>query len=496
MKTLFKIVISIGLLSQLFTGCNHPANRPDGNRSEILTSEESLECWKDAKFGMFIHWGLYAITAGTWKNSIHEKGYSEWIMFHEQIPVKEYEELAEQFNPVEFDAERWVQLAKAAGMKYMIITAKHHDGFSMFDTKVSDYDIVDRSPFKRDVVKELMEACQKHGLKFGCYYSVDRDWYHPLCGNNVYNEDNVWDYPDEDKKDFDTYFDEFAVPQIKELLNNYNPDIIWFDGLWMKSDAQMQMLYKMIKSKRPHCLVNSRIKSYEIEDALPLVNCDYLSMYDNYISEEFLEVGWENPGTMNTSYGYNKNDQNWHPTKRLIYYLVDIASKGGNYLLNVGPTDKGVIQKASSDRLLEMGEWLETNREAIYHTTHWEVFGEGPVYDRYLEMMKEEAMAEESDEEDFQEVEFEGEEDIEYNAQDIRFTQNGNNLYAICLDWPATNVVIKSLRDDAKYKVKEVNMLGSDEVLSWEPTDEGLLISVPKEKPCKYAFVYRIVLKE
>jgi alpha-L-fucosidase len=179
---------------------------------------------------MFIHWGVYSIPAGTWKGKEY-KDYSEWIMHKAKIPVKEYEQLTQQFNPVKFNADEWVTLAKSVGMKYVVITAKHHDGFAMYHSKVTPYNIVDATPFKRDPIKELAEACWKHDIKFGCYYSIDRDWHHPdaFCANQ--GEGNTWNYPDDSRKDFNKSLNEKALPQVREVLTQYKPlSIIWFDG--------------------------------------------------------------------------------------------------------------------------------------------------------------------------------------------------------------------------------------------------------------------------
>ena len=445
------------------------------NKAAMLSQKGQISWWHDAKFGMFIHWGLYAIPAGTWKESVHERGYSEWIMYHEQIPVGEYEKLAKSFNPVQFDAETWVKTAKAAGMKYIVITSKHHDGFSMFDSDVSDYNIVDATPFGIDVIKELAEACRTHGLKFGCYYSIDRDWHHPLCPSNDHHQDNYWDYPDPEEKNFTTYLEEYAVPQIRELLTKYQPDILWFDGIGMKTNDEIARLYSMVKSLQPNCIVNSRINTYTFPRRLPPPYCDYLSTGDNVIADELIDFGWENPGTMNTSYGYNKNDQNWRSADMMVKYLVDIVSKGGNYLLNVGPTDLGVFPEPAVNRLKRIGEWLDVNGEAIYNTRPFTIYGERP----------------EKVNEDYRQVR-----DNElYTLEDIRFTTKEDTLFAILLGWPYENAVIKSLGSEKQpqLRIKNITMLGSDERIIWKQSDKQLELSVPAEKPGNYVYVYKLV---
>jgi len=355
-----RITIALFVISFLFAtnavSLSEPTLEPERT--------QRTKWWRDAKFGMFIHWGLYAVPAGEWNGQVTSE-YSEWIMYHKQIPVTEYEQLAKKFNPVKFNAEQWVKLAKQAGMKYMVITAKHHDGFAMYHSKVTPYNIVDATPFKRDPVAELAQACEKEGIKFGCYYSIDRDWHHPNAQGNKLKQCNFWDYPDESKKDFNKYLNESALPQVKELLTNYNLSIIWFDGIAKKTAAQNEKITAMVREYQPNCLINSRLgdwKKYEWGD--------YREMGDNRVSNRALGYGWENPGTINHTYGYNQHDRDWKSHTDIIHMLVDIASNGGNYLLNVGPKADGTIPAESVRVLQEVGKWLDKYGDSIYGTTH------------------------------------------------------------------------------------------------------------------------------
>lgn len=442
-----------------------------------LTREQRIQWWREARFGMFIHWGLYSIPAGVWKDKVHATGYSEWIMFAEKIPAKEYELLAGRFNPVKFDAKAWTAIAKKAGMKYMVLTTKHHDGFSMFRSRLTPYNVADATPFKRDVTRELSDACRDSGIRFGCYYSIDRDWYRPQGPGNNYKQNNVWDFPDSKKEDFDRYFEGFAKPQVEELLINYRPDLLWFDEIDMKSDAQVEALYQAIRKLRPECVVNSRIKTCRFPARIPPPHCDYISTGDNEIADKALGFEWENPGTMNTSYGYNQNDHNWVDAKEIVFRLVDIVSKGGNYLLNVGPTSEGLIPQPSIDRLMEVGAWMETNQEAIYGTSPWKVFRDGPLVDKEAAKGLKQGPG---------------------SPVDIRFTAKGNSIYAICLAWPEKDVVVRALGNKGvpDKTIAAVSMLGSKDEVKWRQTDDGLTLSVPREKPCRYAFVYRIDFKK
>ncbi|MHC4389490.1 MAG: alpha-L-fucosidase, partial [Planctomycetota bacterium] len=313
------------------------------------TRDERIAWWRDAKFGMFIHWGLYAIPAGVWKGE-DIIGVSEWIMRFAEIPVAEYEPLAEQFNPVKFSAEEWIQIAKNAGMKYIVITAKHHDGFAMYDTDVNDFNIVDATPFKRDPLRELKDACEKHDMKLGIYYSHVQDWRHPDAWGNK------WEF-DPEKKDFDNYFYNLSKPQVKELLTRYDPRLIWFDTAGDLTRARSGELVAMVRELQPDCLINGRVGPG---------GGDYTQMGDNDIPATFVEGDWETPATLNDSWGYKRKDNNWKSTRELLVLLTRIVSKGGNYLLNVGPDAEGLIPQPSVERLQQIGEWMAKYSEAIY----------------------------------------------------------------------------------------------------------------------------------
>ncbi|HZW31271.1 MAG TPA: alpha-L-fucosidase [Isosphaeraceae bacterium] len=316
-----------------------------------------LAWWRAARFGMFIHWGLYAIPAGIW-NGQEVPGIGEWIMHRARIPVREYEQLARQFNPTRFNAAEWVSLARRAGQRYIVITAKHHDGFCMFDSQVTTYDIVDATPFGRDPLKELAAECQRQGIRLGFYYSQTQDWHHPD------GDGNDWDY-DESRKDFAGYLEHYVKPQVRELLTNYGPiSIIWFDTPRRITPAQSQSLVELVHDLQPDCLVCGRVGNQV---------GDYASTGDNRIPAAVVEADWETPATINDTWGYKVTDHNWKSPRVLIHSLVDIVSKGGNYLLNVGPTAEGVIPQPSVERLLAVGDWLAVNGEAIYGA------GPGPI---------------------------------------------------------------------------------------------------------------------
>jgi len=325
-----------------------PAQAPDPESDQA--KQARLAWFREAKYGLFIHWGLYAIPAGQWQGA-RVPGIGEWIMFRARIPVPEYEKLAQGFNPVKFDADAWVALAKDAGMKYIVITSKHHDGFALFDSKVSRWDVVDATPFKRDILKELAAACAKQGMPLGFYYSQAQDW------NDPNGAGNTWDYGPDEKKDFDKYLRGKAEPQVRELLTGYGPvALVWFDTPRMMSAERAQRFTDIVRQLQPKTLIDGRLGAAG----------DYVSTGDNVIPGQVQAAAWEVPATLNHTWGYRSDDHDWKSAGDVTFKLVDIVSKGGNYLLNVGPMADGVIPQPSQDVLRTVGRWLKLNGEAVY----------------------------------------------------------------------------------------------------------------------------------
>ena len=304
------------------------------------------------RFGMFIHWGIYAVPAGRWKGREID-GIGEWIMHRARIPVSEYEKLAPRFNPVRFDAEAWVQLAVTAGMKYLVITAKHHDGFALFDSPCSEYDIINATPFGRDPMAELADACKKASIRLCFYYSQDQDWHHPDGFGND------WDFDAKEQR-FSRYLEEKCKPQVRELLTQYGPiGLIWFDTPYSIGRTDSLGLRQLVRSLQPSCIVSGRV-GHDVGD--------YGSLGDNQIPQGRLDGFWETPATMNDTWAFKTDDRNWKSAKTLLALLAELAGKGVNYLLNVGPTASGLIPQPSAKRLQAIGAWMRIYGEAIYGT--------------------------------------------------------------------------------------------------------------------------------
>jgi len=374
-RRIYPAIMIAAICVLLIAGC-----RQEGAKTSVLDSpgvkntlskDDRMDWWRNDRFGMFIHWGLYAIPAGEWKGE-KVSGIGEWIMEKGKIPVSEYEPLAGQFNPVKFDAEQWVQIAKNAGMKYIVITSKHHDGFCLWDTKYTDYDVIDATPFKRDILGELAQECRKQGIKL-CFYHSIMDWHHPDAQAPFYPK-----YNDTSKSNpnFDRYVEYYLKGQLKELVQNYGPlGILWFDGEWVKDWTRENGwdMFDYCLSLQPDIIVNNRVgngrqgmrglsKSDEFAG-------DYGTPEQEIPATGLPGVDWETCMTMNDTWGFKSYDNNWKSREDLLHKLVDIASKGGNFLLNVGPTAEGLIPGPSVERLAAIGEWMKVNSESIYGTT-------------------------------------------------------------------------------------------------------------------------------
>jgi alpha-L-fucosidase len=340
----------------------HPI--PSIQDSETAAQKDArMAWWREARFGMFIHWGLYSIPAGTWDGK-QVPSIGEWIMNNASIPVAQYKALAGKFNPTGFSAHDIVALAKTAGMKYIVITAKHHDGFAMFASKADPFNIVAATPFHRDPLRELAEECRKQGIKLGFYYSQDQDWTAP-GGAAIKRDDHQppsfhWDKAQDG--DFATYLHTKAIPQMKELLTNYGdfPAVVWFDTPTNEMTPALAAEIVTLLNQHPNLIWNNRLGGgYKGDTETP---------EQTIPAQGFPGRDWESCMTINDTWGYKSYDTNFKSTETLLRNLIDIASKGGNYLLNIGPDSHGVVPAPEADRLREMGKWLAVNGEAIYGT--------------------------------------------------------------------------------------------------------------------------------
>ena len=416
----------------------------------VQDKDARMEWWRDATFGMFIHWGPYAVPAGFY-NGKEVKGVAEWIMHTGNIPINEYETYVKQFNPTQFNAKEWVAIAKNAGMKYIVITSKHHDGFSLWDSKVSDYDVMDAAPFKRDILKELSEACKEAGIQM-CFYHSIMDWHQPDAeSKKEYTHQNAA------APDFARYRETYLKPQLKELVEKYDPAVLWFDGEWIPewTEEQGRDLYNYLRNFKPNLIINNRVGKGR-------AGMQGMNLYKNAAGDfgtpeqEILEgtsdTDWESCMTMNDSWGFKKNDDNWKSSETLIHNLIDIAAKGGNYLLNVGPTAEGIIPVASVDRLKEMGDWMKVNNEAIYSTKSTKKFKEG----------------------------------------DVKYTISKDNKFVYAIVTKTVNGQLQLANVSVK-KGSKVYMLGVNRPLNYKVDSNGnLSIDWPTTLPCKYAWTIKI----
>ena len=355
--------------SQIPTTATHPVRSIQDVETPAQNSER-MKWFREARFGMFIHWGLYAIPAGRWDG---EKipGIGEWIMNAATVPVADYKALAAKFNPTQFDAAKIVGLAKSAGMKYIVITSKHHDGFAMFDSKANPFNIVQATPFKRDPLKELATECRSQGIKLGFYHSQDQDWTAPggaalPHGQDTSNKEEhkppIYHWDRAQDGSFPDYLHSKAIPQIRELLTNYGefPAIVWFDTPTPDMTPELAGEIVAVLNEHPKLIWNNRLGGgYRGDTETP----------EQYIPPQgFPGRDWESCMTMNDTWGYKQDDTNFKSTETLLRNLIDIASKGGNYLLNIGPMATGEVPVPEAERLQEMGKWLAVNGESIYAT--------------------------------------------------------------------------------------------------------------------------------
>jgi alpha-L-fucosidase len=411
--------------------------------------------WREARFGMFIHWGLYAVPAGQWKGKFVPPGGGEWIMTTANIPVKEYELLAKQFNPVKYDPAAWVRVAKAAGVKYIVITSKHHDGFSIFDTKATDYNIVKATPYGKDVLQPLADECRKQGIRYCNYYSI-MDWHHPAQvrpNPQSYNPTNI-------RHGRKGEYVAFMKQQLKELLEGPDPDVLWFDGQWLNwwKESDAVEVADMLRTLKPSIIINNRLGTGRASAEMggfgrhdePLVG-DFDTPEQSIPATGLPGVDWETCMTMNGSWGYRTDDNNWKSTEELVRQLIDAVSKGGNYLLNVGPTAEGEIPPASVERLEGMGKWMDVNGEAIYGTTA------SP----------------------FKKLDW------------GRCTQKPGKLFLHVFDWPRGKLKVPGLNS----KVKQAYLLGSEKeegktpLLQFAQSADGVAITLPEKAPNAIASV-------
>ena len=337
--------------------------------------DQRMRWWRDARFGMFIHWGLYAVPAGEYNGKRSER-IGEWIMEWANIPRAEYEKFATQFNPVKFDAKEWVRIAKDAGMKYIVITSKHHDGFALYGSDVSNYDIVDATPYRKDPIKALATEAKKQGLKFCFYYSIV-DWHHPTAYVDAPGKDpTAGNRTTKLKPGGKEEYLKYMQAQLRELITTYDPAVLWFDGEWQEwwTESDGKELYKYVRSLKPDIIINNRVgRGRQGMQGMSKTDQEYAGDFgtpEQQIPANGLPgVDWESCMTMNTTWGFKFYDDKWKSSEQLIRNLIDIASKGGNYLLNVGPTAEGLIPPQSVERLAEMGNWMRKNGASVYGTT-------------------------------------------------------------------------------------------------------------------------------
>jgi alpha-L-fucosidase len=434
----------VGVLALGLVAGSRGARAEDAAPPETPEQRDArMKWWREAKFGLFIHWGVYSVPAGTYKGR-QIGSIGEWIMRNAQIPVSEYRAFAGQFNPTKYDPEAWAALAKEAGMRYVVITSKHHDGFGMFDSKVTDWDAVDATPAHRDLIAPLANAVRKNGLKFGLYYSQAQDWTHPGGAKAGFEDGQGWDPAH--KGSFDAYLKRIAYPQVREILTQYRPDVLWWDTPYLMTPERARPLHDLL-ALRPGIITNNRLGGgFQGDSETP----------EQFIpATGFANRDWEVCMTMNDTWGYKSYDHNWKSTEDLIRKLCDIASKGGNFLLNVGPTSEGEIPPESVERLKAVGKWMKVNSEAIYGTT-------ASKFPR-----------------------------LTWGRSTTKTRGDKTSLYLLVFDWPKDGrLELPGLRT----KVRSARVLGGARA-TVETANDQTVIRVPSEAPDPIASVVRVDLE-
>ncbi len=450
-----KKLLSLALVCLLISTAN----------AQPLSKDARMEWWRAARFGMFIHWGVYSQWGGVYHGHEQARGGAEWIMNRCKIPVLEYQDRAKSFNPVKYDPDAWVRLAKEAGMKYIIITSKHHDGFALFKSNASKWNVADATAYGKDLLKPLAEACRKYGMKLGFYYSQAQDWNNP--GGSVARKEmrEGWPNPDSTKidaytaahkghwdplqetKTFDQYIDDVSVPQVKEILSNYGDiAVLWWDTPTNMTDEAAQKLQAVLKLQ-PRIITNDRLKR-------PNFPGDTKTPEQKIPTQAELDgTDWETCMTMNGSWGYKSWDHNWKSTETLIHNLVDIASKGGNYLLNIGPKDDGTMPIESIERLKEIGKWMKVNSVAVYGTMA------SPLAD------------------------------LPWGRCTVKESGKNTMLNLFVFDWPADGkLVVPGLGN----KLISAKLLANNKALKGRKSGSDLVLELPATAPDKIASVVQV----
>lgn len=450
MNKLTKTLTVLVLIASMNMGCAQT------KKAVQLSDDDRMEWWRDAKFGMFIHWGAYSIIGGERGEKIAGGG-AEWAMDKLDYTIEEYEKFPAMFNPELFNADDWVKMAKDAGMKYIVITSKHHDGFALWDSQVSDYDIMDAAPFKRDIIRELAEASRKQGIKFGVYHSIV-DWHHPQAQGNLFPNYNAGQKDQSVvNPEFPQYYKNYLKPQVKELLTNYGDiDVVWFDGDWI-ADYTSEMgkeMYSFIREMQPNTIINNRVdkgrKGMEGMDMEGNFAGDF-GTPEQEIPATGIAEDWEACMTMNGTWGYKPDDTKWKSCEDLIQKLVDIVSKGGNFLLNIGPDGFGRFPSQSIRRLKAMGEWTDANGESVYGAKASPF--DMPEWGRY--------------------------------------TTKGGVIYAHVFDWPEDGKL--KLHKDLKLK-KASLLVAPDTEIKINKTADGSVLELPESAPDEIVTVVKLSL--